>query len=456
MNSSFNAFQLNNIPEISKTRKHIRLKKSMSLPDDTLEYWGFYLLKGATVELKVCSRYEGSRILVVKGERNLKTCGLLEHNLNKVGAEFNRDAGEVRVTFESASEIIDPAEKPQKSKDIDKNDEAKLNHGGEIMDEEYEIYKLKLFKSKHSSTTNQVVGVTEKSNGTLPVKVGQYTQKTDIHNNKTSTKHHVHNPEVEQNLRKRNGRGHQGATPSTIAVLETTPTEQQITTESTHRLRHHGKKNKTNKHPHKGIYDEQQIDSVPLILNETQLDRKRRDLVLDRKVNHGGNAFFNATDSSESVSSFENSLLTCYAGQILLARGFPPSEHCNDVKYLEDGIHMTTTHEVIADGYYYYIFYSDNDLKVNDIHAVFDIHKPTFQYSNISESKGCINSTSCSFPIKFWGPHETVIVEVNVRDGIEHEEDDITHLISTCHPRMAVYIIFPISVLLLILGCAFI
>lgn len=108
MNSSFNAFQLNQLPEASQTRKHIRLKKSMILPDDTLEYWGFYLMKGASVELKVCSRFEGSRLLVVKGERNLRTCGLLEHNMEKYGALFNSEKAQVKVTFETAAEVIDP------------------------------------------------------------------------------------------------------------------------------------------------------------------------------------------------------------------------------------------------------------------------------------------------------------------------------------------------------------
>lgn len=54
MDTSFNAFQLVGTPKISGKRKHIRLKKSMVLPDDTIEYWGFYLLKGALVRLKVC------------------------------------------------------------------------------------------------------------------------------------------------------------------------------------------------------------------------------------------------------------------------------------------------------------------------------------------------------------------------------------------------------------------
>lgn len=107
MNCTFNAFQIKQMPIISTKRKHIRLKKSMTLPDDTLEYWGFYLLKGATVSLKVCSRYEGSRILVVRGDRNLQTCGLLDHNLQKFGATFDREHKQVKVTFESAQIIED-------------------------------------------------------------------------------------------------------------------------------------------------------------------------------------------------------------------------------------------------------------------------------------------------------------------------------------------------------------
>lgn len=53
MSSSFNSFQLVGTPKITGKRRHIRLKKSMTLPDDTIEYWGFFLLKGALVRLKV-------------------------------------------------------------------------------------------------------------------------------------------------------------------------------------------------------------------------------------------------------------------------------------------------------------------------------------------------------------------------------------------------------------------
>lgn len=189
-----------------------------------------------------------------------------------------------------------------------------------------------------------------------------------------------------------------------------------------------------------------------------QNERLKRDTILDRGINHGGNAqsFKPRNDTKDSsTSSFENALLECYDGQILVAKDYPPSQKCTSVKYLEQGAHLLSTHEVNTDGYYYYIFYSDNDDDSNHIHAVFDIFKPTFLYSNLSESKGCINSTECHFPIQMLSD-EVVIVEVPTRDGIEHEDDDITLLVSQCVPRMTVYIIFPVLVLLFILGCAFI
>lgn len=218
------------------------------------------------------------------------------------------------------------------------------------------------------------------------------------------------------------------------------------------RRHHHGKHSQH----HDKIDRERAIlqESLSGVDLENVGTRAKRDTVYDRKINHGGNAMNFSNNNSDSESSFENSLLTCYDGDILVARSFPPSHLCKDVQYLENGVHMVTKHEVATDGYYYYIFYSDNDYVQNDIHAVFDIYKPTFQYSNISESRGCVNSTNCSFPISFWSD-DRVIVEVPTRDGIEHEEDDITFLISTCQPRMAIYIIFPISVLFLVLTCAF-
>lgn len=436
MNSSFNAFQLNQKPEISQNRKHIRLKKSMVLPDDTLEYWGFYLLKGATVALKVCSRYDGSRILVVKGERNLRTCGLLEHNKNKFGPHFNSEHGQVLVTFESAAEIVDSSRNHKNKSDYYTSPDLG-NHGGEDLTDEDMVTS----ETAAAADVGQPVGP-------APVKHSKYgsvlRNTLNSRQHKTTTEATTQTTSGDNKVRKRHRGGPKPA--ETVSVEPESDNEQQQ-----RRRRHHGK------HGHRDKIS-QPIGEVTG-LSEAERTRAKRDTIYDRKINHGGNAMNNSNNTSDSVSSFENSLLTCYDGNILLAKSFPPSHLCQDVQYLESGLHlhfplMVTKHEIVSDGYYYYIFYSDNDYVQNDIHAVFDIYKPTYQYANISESKGCINSTNCSFPIAFWSD-EHVIVEVPTRDGIEHEEDDITLLISTCQPRMAIYIIFPISVLFLVLTCAF-
>lgn len=391
MNSHFNAFQLSSKPEISTNRKHIRLKKSMTLPDDTLEYWGFYLLKGALVHLKFCSRYDGSRILVVKGQRELQTCGLLDHNKNKVDANFAQGHDQVKVFFEDITEIAEniPFENFGKRIQSDKvpefinsvDDLMELeNKGDEDLSEEHIVkYEKKLKK------------------GTL---------------NRNSSLQKIDNGHTQERVKEPNSHK-----------------EEKLS-------EYESRKQK--------VYD------------QLYKHRARRDQVYDRKYSHGGNAInFTETDESNSISSFETGLFECFNGAILLAEGFPSTTECTNAHFLENGSHrMLSEHEITEDGYYYYIFYSDNDLVRNDIHAIFDIYKPTFQYSNISNSKDCVNSTNCTFPIRFLSD-EVVVVEVPTRDGIEHEDDDITYLISTCHPRPEIYAIFPILVLLLILSCSF-
>ncbi|KAJ8958920.1 hypothetical protein NQ318_019689 [Aromia moschata] len=386
MNSSFNAFQLIGNPQLSHKRKHIRLKKSMTLPDDTLEYWGFFLLRGALVKLRVkyVLAIPGSRILVVRGEKNLKTCGLLEHNLKKYGAKMDSEHSRVKVTYEKPAEVLG----------IVDNQAIDVNYAAEDFTEDKDEVKKRLEMGKSRNS------------------------KINLHStNNTASRV----PKGENNL------GSEGDS-----------------TRKRHRKRH-AKTRERREKLRRELYEEE--------------ERSKRSIAsLDTHIKHGGNAFNVSPvillDESNSVSSFETDLLTCYDGRILLTRGFQPSDSCSSVDYLEQINHMTTEHTVATDGYYYYIFYSDNDFVFNEIHAVFDIYKPTYRFANSSSGVECVNQTECKFDIQFFS-EQTVIVEVPTRDGIEHEADDITLLTSTCNPRMGVYMIFPILVLLLILACAF-
>lgn len=460
MNATFNAFQMSHRPEITSYKKHIRLKKSMILPDDTFEYWGFYLLKGATVLLSVCSRFQGASILVVKGERNLRTCEILEQNKNReLRTEmFLPDADQVKITFESHMKGINSVE------DINQqafHAIARKNNTKQSFNDTNIMHIIDNFND-----TNQEKFLT-------PIKeTRNYTIEVPVTLNKTM--------EIESTKRSKRWLR------STFATQERNLNDEKELQKKSTIIKHQSKKIEREDLKFNTLNQEQVenrrnlIEKLKMELNmehdendnvEDDLDEKlenklvntrvkrNQELVnppslLDQGIKHGGTADKNTMDLNEasSVSSFENGLFNCYEGSILLTQEFEPSEKCIDVDYLVNGKHMETRHDVVEDGYYYYIFYSDNDFVSNDIHALFDIYKPTFQYENVTKS--CINQTECSFTLDLMSP-DRVIVEIPTKDGIDLDPDEISLLISVCHPRMGVYAIFPIAVLFFILGCAF-
>lgn len=161
----------------------------------------------------------------------------------------------------------------------------------------------------------------------------------------------------------------------------------------------------------------------------------------------------NPTQEDSSVSSFEQTLLMCHNGRILLNENFTYSNLCTNFEQLENVKHPRIPYKVPQDGYYFYIFYSDNDLISNEFYTIFDIWKPTYEYGGYV--RNCINQTECSFPLTMWSD-EKVVVEIPTRNGIEHEIDDVSILVSTCEPRTSLYSLFLIAVLISILFSAFI
>ncbi|XP_012145888.1 uncharacterized protein LOC105663156 [Megachile rotundata] len=422
MNRTFNAFQMAHKPEVTSYKKHIRLKKNMTLPDDTLEYWGFYLLEGSTVALSVCSRFQGASILVVKGERNLRTCGMLEHKNNEQIAKniFLPEAKQqVKVTF--------------------KSDTVESVSNNNITDVAY------------NNTSNMTSKMEENNTGT-----GVSNHYPHIKRNVTS---HEQNDDDELKELLWNTK---------MYIQQHMKSSKEPMVRNTRKLRHAKKrqyKMQIKKEGKNILHDKKRSGSNTENISNVEEDKilnkrikRTQDLVkpllLDQGVKHGGNAVKNITNDNDesSVSSFENELFKCYGGSILIAQEFAPSEQCTNVSYLLNGKHMQAIHNIIENGYYYYIFYSDNDIVSNDIYALFDIYKPVFHYENATKS--CINQTKCSFAINLLSS-DRVIVEIPTKDNTEYEIDDISLLLSVCHPRMEVYIIFPIAVLFFILACAF-
>jgi hypothetical protein len=385
--------------------------------------------------------------MVVKGEKNLKTCGLLDHKEGAVHPHMASGQGQVRVTFDTEAQEINS-----------KQPSSLVKQAAQYLTEDFEGEDL-------SDDVMNVTGeVAEEENITALEYYAKEFIKKYIPSNLTF--------QNETNVVNNSGSlERQNAQHFRHARRRLKDFESHV---SNHRKSHSDKregKNGQKKHLEESMKDGSKdkngrvlkggVDGSKVGRTQGEIHQRMKRAMpftpthlLDGGIEHGGNAG-NVSEGDHvesSVSSFENSLLTCYDGQILLAQSFLPSPTCTNVHVLEKHGTMETVHEVIADGYYYYIFYSDNDFVQNDIHAVFNIHKPTYQYAK--HTRACFNQTECTFPITFWSD-ETVIVEVPTRDGIEHEEDDITFLVSSCYPRMSVYVIFPVAVLFLILGCAF-
>lgn len=378
----------------------------------------------------------------MKGERNLRTCGLLEHNKQTQEIFLPSANRQVKITYESDAQEIDSKETTIESikstSNINEIDKPAINVSSENLlegnfetnrDDSTQVYTTdeKLTKSLENlyetaaSYIYEHIGDQQKSVNNIRKErhIKRYGRKKNKYEEIKQIKKYIY--DYDKNMR--------------LQKLEQILLSYMI----------NGRKEQETK-------EKDEID--------TKRFKRSRELVkpsslLDQGIKHGGNADKSMSNSegTSSVSSFESNLLNCYNGTILLSHEFHPSDECTNISYLLNKKHTQATHHVEQDGYYYYIFYSDNDIVSNDIYAIFDIYKPTFQYENVTKS--CINQTECSFRISLLSA-DRIIVEIPTKDGIEHNEmDDVGMLISVCQPRMGIYMIFPIAILIVILGCAY-
>lgn len=141
---------------------------------------------------------------------------------------------------------------------------------------------------------------------------------------------------------------------------------------------------------------------------------------------------------------------------LILSLPLSPNERChndgdeNDFEKASRSNRITYT--VPTNGYYFFVFNSENEVQTNYIRVKFDIHKTVYNVSNSIQS--CTNQTSeCRLPLNFFSNQKVVFeLPLNSDETLWNEEYVV---ISECEPRTAVYLICVISVPLLILVFAF-
>lgn len=126
--------------------------------------------------------------------------------------------------------------------------------------------------------------------------------------------------------------------------------------------------------------------------------------------------------------------------------------HSNDAAFDEASLANKITYNVPGNGYYFFVFNSENEVQENYIRVNFHLDKTVYNVSN--HVSMCSSATdSCEFPLNFFS-NEKVVFELPIHNNetLWNEEYIVT---SECEPRTIVYLICVLTVPMLILFFAF-
>ncbi|XP_076637845.1 uncharacterized protein LOC143349998 [Colletes latitarsis] len=220
-------------------------------------------------------------------------------------------------------------------------------------------------------------------------------------------------------------------------------------------------------------------------LSDTEKQRRRRDLVLSSSLreelteeDEAGDAAIeedmlnpdgiaedrgtvnettlNDRSNSEFWSSFSSSeerLLNCKG--LILNLPLTPHRSCtprHEKEHDTASFANKVTYRVPTNGYYFFVFSSENEIQPNFLRVRFELLKTVYNISNPVHS--CKNSTTeCSLPFKIFSNERTVLeLPLSGNDSQWNEEYVV---VSTCEPRTAIYVICIMLVPLFILAFAF-
>ncbi|XP_067205465.1 uncharacterized protein [Linepithema humile] len=154
-----------------------------------------------------------------------------------------------------------------------------------------------------------------------------------------------------------------------------------------------------------------------------------------------------------SFSSSEERLLECKG--LILNLPLTPHRYCtpkHENQHSAASFANTVTYRVPMNGYYFFVFNSENEIQPNYVRVKFDLLKTVYNTSNSVHA--CKNSTKeCLLPFTIFS-NERTILELPL-SGNDSQWNEEYVVVSTCEPRTTVYIICVIMVPLLILCFAF-
>ncbi|XP_045596986.2 uncharacterized protein [Procambarus clarkii] len=393
-NGTLDAFLVAGTPQLLEQRRHVTLKRNLTLRHDDIEYWGVYLLQGSTFALSSCSRWPGGVLLVVRGEDNLRKCFYREHRLEN---ELNGGTSPVQNVYKSPPDVEEEEEDGGEiSEQRHWEDE---NVGGEVFDDDYE----ERTKDGHSDLSplapNDKIRLHKYD---LVDKVEAITKRKNRRNKKDKKERHS---KVEaRHGRSRRSRGNERR-PRSAPLLQDSS------------VRHED----------------------PL----TKPSSSAMDLL------HKFNDTVDVLTGNSSFSSSEEFLEQC-RDAILKVDLTPYIDWESRISKMDATNPDFWRFNVNSSDYYYFIFTSDNSIELNHLGFNLQLDRATYDVSSPLES--CRNSTECVFSLAFTQT-EAVVVEVPAEENLQ--ELHSFEVTTTCQPRVPVYMVFILLVPFIILLFAF-
>jgi len=165
----------------------------------------------------------------------------------------------------------------------------------------------------------------------------------------------------------------------------------------------------------------------------------------ETNMNDGSNS-----ESESSYSSSEEALAKCEG--IVGSFNLKPVEECGT--YHDDSsIPLIFNATVNISGYYYFIFGSENEKRDNFIEAFFELEK--YEYDLGEPFENCTGVRECDIDFQFASQQKLVISIPQPSPSREQIWDEFYVAETDCKPRTSLYLIFVLTVPLMILACAF-
>ncbi|KRT83609.1 hypothetical protein AMK59_4208 [Oryctes borbonicus] len=477
-NATFNAFLLPKMPQLEPGTKPLTMVRHLILEDDTKEYWGFYLLKGSTVTISTCVRWPGASLIVIRGHKHLHDCAY-------IGDDSSEELDEILEAIKDGTYVYVNTTREEQPPNIP-----------HLMKRHRQDVEFHHQHHKNSTNTSRLSELLDTSEITDAKQLRKLLEIINMKKKEEKEKPHSH---VRRNSTIGEGETKNFQFKSAHDIPKTT-TSQEVLEDVLTKLKDLGDKgsavlDRINRQFQNDSGDREETINMrarhyvkPSVQFDDNIDnarRRKRDLILQTAMGQSFNGHdeendlgieeefipdgiaddrgtinettLNDKSNSEFWSSFsssEEALLNC-AG-LILNLPLTPHTKCSNgstPQEIEDAyLTNTITYTVPINGYYFFVYNSENEIQPNYIRVRFNLQKKVYNVSNPVST--CRNTTEfCAMKLSFWSD-EKVVMELPVN---EHEDlwNNEFVVISQCEPRTAIYIILVVSIPILIIIFAF-